>query len=142
MTASGSRYQSDEAKRRQSVSFASSISFNRSFALAFVLRVRDEGAAGVTRRARGPGGAGLISPAQGEVYITDQNRAAPNYADARPEIVIHLAAVVGEVGANRDNPGRWPPHDGQPAGDSLRLPDRIKLRSERGYSPGRGGIAT
>ncbi len=95
MTASGSLYQSDEAERRQSVSVAGcSISFNRSFALAFVLRLRDEGAAGVTRRARGP--AGLISPAQGEVYITDQNRAAPNYADARPEIVIHSGAGGGQ----------------------------------------------
>src|SRR5271167_1860908 len=29
------------------------------------------------------------------------------YADARPEVVIHLAAVVGGIGANRDNPGRF-----------------------------------
>ena len=28
-------------------------------------------------------------------------------ADARPEVVIHLAAVVGGIGANRDNPGRF-----------------------------------
>ena len=29
------------------------------------------------------------------------------YRWARPEIVIHLAAVVGGIGANRDNPGRF-----------------------------------
>jgi GDP-L-fucose synthase len=29
------------------------------------------------------------------------------YADARPEIVVHLAAVVGGIGANRENPGRF-----------------------------------
>lgn len=29
------------------------------------------------------------------------------YADARPEIVIHLAAEVGGIGANRANPGRF-----------------------------------
>jgi GDP-L-fucose synthase len=29
------------------------------------------------------------------------------YAEARPEIVIHLAAVVGGIGANRENPGRY-----------------------------------
>jgi GDP-L-fucose synthase len=29
------------------------------------------------------------------------------YADARPEIVIHLAASVGGIGANRENPGRF-----------------------------------
>jgi GDP-L-fucose synthase len=29
------------------------------------------------------------------------------YQDARPEILIHLAAVVGGIGANRENPGRF-----------------------------------
>jgi len=29
------------------------------------------------------------------------------YADLRPDIVIHLAAVVGGIGANRENPGRF-----------------------------------
>jgi GDP-L-fucose synthase len=29
------------------------------------------------------------------------------YDDTRPEIVIHLAAVVGGIGANRENPGRF-----------------------------------
>src|SRR5271168_4090714 len=29
------------------------------------------------------------------------------YAEAKPEVVIHLAAVVGGIGANRQNPGRF-----------------------------------
>jgi GDP-L-fucose synthase len=29
------------------------------------------------------------------------------YREARPEVVIHLAAVVGGIGANRENPGRY-----------------------------------
>ncbi len=29
------------------------------------------------------------------------------YADAKPDIVIHLAAVVGGIGANSENPGRF-----------------------------------
>ena len=29
------------------------------------------------------------------------------YREARPDVVIHLAAVVGGIGANRDNPGRF-----------------------------------
>lgn len=29
------------------------------------------------------------------------------YKDAKPDIVIHLAAVVGGIGANRDNPGKF-----------------------------------
>src|SRR5215471_12236649 len=27
--------------------------------------------------------------------------------DAQPELIIHLAAVVGGIGANRENPGRF-----------------------------------
>src|SRR5205085_6771165 len=29
------------------------------------------------------------------------------YNEVRPEVVIHLAAVVGGIGANRKNPGRY-----------------------------------
>ena len=29
------------------------------------------------------------------------------FADARPDLVLHLAAEVGGIGANRDNPGRY-----------------------------------
>src|SRR5581483_3658269 len=29
------------------------------------------------------------------------------YRDAKPEVIIHLAAVVGGIGANRENPGRF-----------------------------------
>jgi len=29
------------------------------------------------------------------------------YKDARPDVVIHLAAVVGGIGANKDNPGKF-----------------------------------
>src|SRR5262245_15094376 len=29
------------------------------------------------------------------------------YRDARPQVMIHLAAVVGGIGANRENPGRF-----------------------------------
>ena len=29
------------------------------------------------------------------------------YRDARPDVVLHLAAVVGGIGANRENPGRF-----------------------------------
>jgi len=29
------------------------------------------------------------------------------YGDARPDVVIHLAAVVGGIGANRENPGKF-----------------------------------
>jgi GDP-L-fucose synthase len=39
--------------------------------------------------------------------LTKEEAVARFYADARPEIVIHLAAEVGGIGANRANPGRF-----------------------------------
>jgi len=36
-----------------------------------------------------------------------QTEALRLYTDTRPDIVIHLAAVVGGIGANRKNPGRF-----------------------------------
>jgi GDP-L-fucose synthase len=42
-----------------------------------------------------------------EYDLRDRAAVRRLYADARPDIVIHLAAVVGGIGANRDNPGRF-----------------------------------
>ena len=39
--------------------------------------------------------------------LTDMERAARLFDDARPELVFHLAAEVGGIGANRANPGRY-----------------------------------
>jgi GDP-L-fucose synthase len=39
--------------------------------------------------------------------LTDWGDAARMYTDARPELVFHLAAEVGGIGANRANPGRY-----------------------------------
>jgi GDP-L-fucose synthase len=39
--------------------------------------------------------------------LTSPDDAARLFADARPELVIHLAAEVGGIGANRANPGRY-----------------------------------
>ena len=39
--------------------------------------------------------------------LTKEEAVARFYADAQPEIVIHLAAEVGGIGANRANPGRF-----------------------------------
>ncbi|MEK6302293.1 MAG: GDP-L-fucose synthase [Acidobacteriota bacterium] len=39
--------------------------------------------------------------------LVRQEAVARLYADARPQVVIHLAAVVGGIGANRENPGRF-----------------------------------
>lgn len=39
--------------------------------------------------------------------LVDGADVARLYRDARPEVVIHLAAVVGGIGANRENPGLY-----------------------------------
>ena len=39
--------------------------------------------------------------------LTRQSDVARMYRDHKPEVVIHLAARVGGIGANRDNPGRF-----------------------------------
>jgi GDP-L-fucose synthase len=39
--------------------------------------------------------------------LTHESDAARLFADAQPELVVHLAAEVGGIGANRANPGRY-----------------------------------
>ncbi len=39
--------------------------------------------------------------------LTDPRETDRMYAELRPEVVFHLAAAVGGIGANRDNPGRF-----------------------------------
>ena len=53
-------------------------------------------------------GAGeLIIPRRAETDLTDQIATAALFAKAEPDIVLHLAAEVGGIGANRANPGRY-----------------------------------
>ena len=46
-------------------------------------------------------------PRQAQYDLTDADAVAQAYEDARPQTVVHLAAEVGGIGANRDNPGRY-----------------------------------
>ena len=52
-------------------------------------------------------GAQVITFSSAEYNLTRQAEVARMYRDQRPEIVIHLAARVGGIGANRDNPGSF-----------------------------------
>src|ERR1700691_4440878 len=49
----------------------------------------------------------IFVPRSSDYDLRRADAVAQMYADARPEIVIHLAAVVGGIGANRENPGRF-----------------------------------
>ena len=49
----------------------------------------------------------IVVPRSRDYDLVDRDAVRRLYADARPDLVIHLAAVVGGIGANRDNPGRF-----------------------------------
>jgi GDP-L-fucose synthase len=52
-------------------------------------------------------GARVVIPRSGDYDLVDRAAARRLLADARPDLVIHLAARVGGIGANRENPGRY-----------------------------------
>src|SRR5258706_6449810 len=52
-------------------------------------------------------GADVVAPRSADYDLVDRAAARRLLADARPDLVIHLAARVGGIGANRDNPGRF-----------------------------------
>jgi GDP-L-fucose synthase len=49
----------------------------------------------------------VIIPRQSEYDLTEQAAVRRLFDETRPDVVIHLAAEVGGIGANRDNPGRF-----------------------------------
>jgi GDP-L-fucose synthase len=49
----------------------------------------------------------IFIPRRAEYDLTQEAAVERLYRDARPDIVIHLAAVVGGIGANRENPGKF-----------------------------------
>jgi GDP-L-fucose synthase len=52
-------------------------------------------------------GATVQVPRKAQYDLTHEDDVARMFADLAPQIVIHLAAVVGGIGANRDYPGRF-----------------------------------
>jgi len=49
----------------------------------------------------------IFVPRSGQYDLRTLEGVSRLYRDARPEVVIHLAAVVGGIGANRENPGSF-----------------------------------
>ena len=49
----------------------------------------------------------IFVPRSKEYDLRDQAAITRLYSEFQPRVVIHLAAVVGGIGANRDNPGRF-----------------------------------
>jgi GDP-L-fucose synthase len=54
-----------------------------------------------------PLGALVVVPRSATTNLVDRAAVARLLAEARPDLVIHLAAQVGGIGANLDNPGRF-----------------------------------
>lgn len=61
----------------------------------------------VRERLEVAGAAEIFVPRRSEYDLTDSTAVARAYDDGRPDTVVHLAAEVGGIGANRDNPGRY-----------------------------------
>ncbi len=49
----------------------------------------------------------IIAPRKAEYDLTEQTAVRRMLDDHAPEVIIHLAAVVGGIGANQENPGRF-----------------------------------
>jgi GDP-L-fucose synthase len=49
----------------------------------------------------------VVVPRRSETDLTDMTQTARLFSDSKPELVFHLAAEVGGIGANRANPGRY-----------------------------------
>lgn len=52
-------------------------------------------------------GAEVFSPRRRDFDLTEQSDVRRLIIEQRPDVVIHLAAEVGGIGANRENPGRF-----------------------------------
>jgi GDP-L-fucose synthase len=61
----------------------------------------------VRERLEAAGAAEVFVPRRAEYDLTESAAVECAYEDARPDTVVHLAAEVGGIGANRDNPGRY-----------------------------------
>jgi GDP-L-fucose synthase len=61
----------------------------------------------VVRRLQGAGVSEIFVPRSAEYDLRTAEGVRSALSNARPEVVIHLAAVVGGIGANRENPGRF-----------------------------------
>jgi GDP-L-fucose synthase len=61
----------------------------------------------VLERLRAHGATEIFVPRSCEYNLCHREQVERLYSDQRPEMLIHLAATVGGIGANRNNPGRF-----------------------------------
>lgn len=61
----------------------------------------------VVERFEQAGAAQVFAPRRAEYDLTDRLATTRLFHDTRPDVVVHLAAEVGGIGANRASPGRF-----------------------------------
>jgi GDP-L-fucose synthase len=61
----------------------------------------------VIDRLRALGCTHITVPRSAEIDLTDIESIRRLYGQVKPDVVVHLAAVVGGIGANRENPGAY-----------------------------------
>jgi len=61
----------------------------------------------VVERLRKAGCSGIFVPRSADYDLVDREACRRLYRDAKPDVVVHLAAKVGGIGANRENPGSF-----------------------------------
>ena len=61
----------------------------------------------LTEKLRARGCRQIFVPRSREYDLRDRDAVIRLYETARPHVVIHLAGIVGGIGANRVNPGRF-----------------------------------
>lgn len=61
----------------------------------------------VIERLRARGCQEIVVPRRAEYDLTHEADVARLYAETRPDVILHLAAEVGGIGANMANPGRY-----------------------------------
>ena len=61
----------------------------------------------VVKRLEDAGCSSIVVPRSAEYDLRDRTAIKRLFEKASPDVVIHLAAVVGVIGANRENPGRY-----------------------------------
>jgi GDP-L-fucose synthase len=80
--------------------------------------------------ARGADPASIMVPRSADYDLRTPHGIACALAEGRPDVIIHLAAVVGGIGANRDNPGAFF-HDNAIMG--IQLMEAARLASVRKF---------
>jgi len=61
----------------------------------------------VVEKLRALGCSEVVAPRSREYDLREKGEALRLFRESRPDLFIHLAAVVGGIGANRQNPGRF-----------------------------------